>query len=140
MALRSVETNLKLLQTDYVESVQIHSLSNLDDLGRIGRPNGVLAAIQQLKEQKAARFIGITGHNDGVAMAEALPRHDFDTALMSLNAAQSGNPIAQRKLEPIPAFENSDLPVALQIHGRALDESHGPGNASRHRRRPRFSC
>lgn len=113
-ALRSVELSLKLLQTDYVDLIQIHSLSNLDDLGRIGSSNGVLAAIQHLKEKKAARFIGITGHNDGAAMAEALRRHDFDTVLMSLNAAQSANPIAQRKMEPIPAFENSALPVALQ--------------------------
>src|SRR6185503_3611137 len=113
-ALRSVETSLKLLQTDYVDLIQIHSLNNLDDLGRIGGSNGVLAAVLQLKEQKTARFIGITGHNDGAAMAEALRRHDFDTVLMSLNAAQSANPIAQRKMEPIPAFENSALPVALQ--------------------------
>ena len=113
-ALRSVELSLKFLQTDYVDLIQIHSLSNLDDLERMSGPNGVIAAVQQLKEQKVARFIGITGHNDGAAMAEALRRHDFDTVLMALNAAQSANPIAQRKMEPIPAFENSALPVALQ--------------------------
>jgi len=47
-------------------------------------------------------------------MAEALRRYDFDVVLMALNAAQSANPIAQRKMEPIPAFENAALPVALQ--------------------------
>jgi aryl-alcohol dehydrogenase-like predicted oxidoreductase len=113
-ALRSVEQSLKLLQTDYVDLIQIHSLSNLDDLQRMSGTNGAIAAIHQLKEQKVARFIGITGHNDGSAMAEALRRHDFDTVLMALNAAQAANPIAQRKMEPIPAFENSALPVALQ--------------------------
>ena len=113
-ALRSVETSLKFLQTDYVDLIQIHSLSNLDDLQRIGATAGVLAAIRELKEQKVARFIGITGHNDGAAMAEALRRYDFDAVLMSLNAAQAANPIAQRKMAPIPAFEQSALPVALQ--------------------------
>jgi aryl-alcohol dehydrogenase-like predicted oxidoreductase len=113
-ALRSVETSLKFLQTDYLDLIQIHSLSHLHDLDRIGRPDGVLAAIQELKKQKVARLIGITGHNDGAAMAEALRRHDFDTVLMALNAAQSANPIAQRKMAPIPAFEQSALPVALQ--------------------------
>ena len=113
--MRSVETSLKLLQTDYVDLIQIHSLSNLDDLDRIGSTNGVLAAIQELKEQKTARFIGITGHNDGAAMAEALRRYDFDAVLMSLNAAQAANPIAQRKMEALPAFpESFALPVALQ--------------------------
>lgn len=138
-ALRSVETSLKFLQTDYIDLIQIHSLSNLDDLDRIGKSDGVLAAIQQLKGQRVARFIGITGHNDGAAMAEALRRHDFDTVLMALNAAQSANPIAQRKMEPIPAFEQSALLVALQknmgilsmkVMGQGMLVGTGPGRAS----------
>ena len=138
-ALRSVETSLKFLQTDYLDLIQIHSLSNLGDLDRIGSASGVLAAIRELKEQKAARFIGITGHNDGAAMAEALRRYDFDAVLMSLNAAQSANPIAQRKMEPIPAFESSALPVALQknmgilsmkVMGQGMLVGTGAGRAS----------
>jgi len=81
-ALHSVETSLKFLQTDYLDLIQIHSLTNLDDLERIGGANGVLAAVRELKDQKVARFIGITGHNDGVAMAEAMRRYDFDTVLI----------------------------------------------------------
>ncbi len=138
-ALRSIETSLKFLQTDYVDLIQIHSLSNLEDLERIGNSNGVLAAIQELKKQKVARFIGITGHNDGAAMAEALRRHDFDTVLMALNAAQSANPIAQQKMEPIPTFEQSALPVALQknlgilsmkVMGQGMLVGTGAGRAS----------
>ena len=138
-ALRSMETSLKFLQTDYVDLIQIHSLNNLDDLDRISKPDGVLAAIQELKKQKVVRFVGITGHNDGAAMAEALRRHDFDTVLMSLNAAQSANPVAQRKMEPIPAFEQSALPVALQknlgilsmkVMGQGMLVGSGAGRAS----------
>jgi aryl-alcohol dehydrogenase-like predicted oxidoreductase len=138
-ALRSVETSLKFLQTDYLDLIQIHSLSDLNDLDRIGSPNGVLIAIEQLKEQKVVRLIGITGHNDGAAMTDALRRHDFDTVLMALNAAQSANPIAQRKMEPIPAFEQSALPVALQknmgilsmkVMGQGMIVGSGPGRAS----------
>ena len=138
-ALRSVETSLKFLLSEYVDLIQIHSLSNLDDLDRIGSPSGVLAAVKQLKEQKVARFIGITGHNDGAATAEALRRYDFDTVLMALNAAQSANPIAQRKMEPIPAFEQSALPVALKknmgilsmkVMGQGMLVGTGAGRAS----------
>src|SRR5262245_60478916 len=68
-ALRSVDLSLKFLQTDYLDLIQIHSLGNLDDLDRMGGSNGVIAAIEQLKAQKVARYIGITGHNDGAAMA-----------------------------------------------------------------------
>ena len=138
-ALRSVETSLKILQTDYLDLIQIHSLSNLNDLDRMGGPDGVISAIQELKDQKVARFIGITGHNDGMAMAEALRRHDFDTVLMALNAVQSANPLRQRKVEPIPAFEQSALPVALQknmgilsmkVMGQGMIVGNGPGRAS----------
>ncbi len=138
-ALRSVETSLKFLQTDYIDLVQIHSLSDLDDLKRIASANGVLAAIQQLKDQKVARFIGITGHNDGAAMADALRRYEFDTVLMALNAAQAANPIAQRKMEPIPAFESAALPVALEknlgilsmkVMGQGMLVGSGAGRAS----------
>jgi aryl-alcohol dehydrogenase-like predicted oxidoreductase len=112
--LRSVEQSLKFLRTDYLDLIQIHSLSDLDDLNRMGGPDGAVTAVQQLKDQKIARFIGITGHNDGQAMAEALRRHNFDTVLMALNAAQSANPIAVRKMVAIPAFEESALPLALE--------------------------
>ena len=138
-ALRSVETSLKFLQTDYLDLIQIHSLGDLTDLDRIGSPNGVLAAVQQLKNQKAARFIGITGHNDGTAMTEALRRHDFDTVLIALNAAQSANPVATRRMEPVPAFEQSALPVALEkdmgilsmkVMGQGMLVGSGAGRAS----------
>ncbi len=130
--LRSVEQSLRFLQTDYLDLIQIHSLSNLDDLNRMGGPDGAVAAVQQLKEQKVARFVGITGHNDGDAMTEALRRYDFDTVLMALNAAQSANPIAARKMVPIPAFEQSALPVALE---KNLHEGDGAGPVGWQRRR-----
>jgi aryl-alcohol dehydrogenase-like predicted oxidoreductase len=138
-ALRSVETSLKFLQTDYIDLIQVHSLSDLNDLERMGGPDGVIAAIQELKDQKVARFIGITGHNDGAVMTEALRRHDFDTVLMSLNAAQSANPVAVRKMVAIPSFEQSTLPLALQknmgilsmkVMGQGMLVGNGAGRAS----------
>src|SRR6476620_8257696 len=41
-ALRSVETSLKFLQTEYVDLIQIHSLSNLADLEQICSAKGDL--------------------------------------------------------------------------------------------------
>jgi uncharacterized protein len=138
-ALRSVERSLQLLQTDYLDLIQIHSLSDLDDLNRMGGANGAVAAVRQLKDQKVVRFIGITGHNDGDAMVEALRRYDFDTVLMALNAAQSANPVAARRMEPIPAFEQSALPLALEkqmgvismkVMGQGMLVGDGAGRAS----------
>ena len=113
-ALSSVEKSLKFLQTDVIDLIQIHSLQDLNDLNRMGGAEGAVAALRELKDQKVVRFVGITGHNDGGAMTEALRRYEFDTVLMALNAAQSANPVATRQMEPIPAFEESALPLALQ--------------------------
>jgi aryl-alcohol dehydrogenase-like predicted oxidoreductase len=138
-ALRSVDQSLKLLQTDYLDLIQIHSLTDLADLDRIAAPNGAFAALEHLKAQKLARFIGITGHNDGVAMTEALRRHDFDTVLMALNAAQSANPVAARKMTALPAFGESALPLAVQknmgvlsmkVMGQGMLVGSGAGRAS----------
>jgi hypothetical protein len=72
-------------------------------------------------------------------MTEALRRHDFDTVLMALNAAQSANPIAARKMVAIPAFEQSALPAALQknmgilsmkVMGQGMLVGSGAGRAS----------
>lgn len=138
-ALKSVERSLNLLQTDYLDLIQIHSLGDHDDLSRMGGPDGAIAAIRQLKDQKVARFVGITGHNDGGAMADALRRYEFDTVLMALNAAQSANPVAARRMEPIPAFEQSALPLALEkqmgvvsmkVMGQGLLVGDGAGRAA----------
>ena len=138
-ALRELEQSLKCLQTDYVDLVQIHALVDIAEVDQLAKPDSALAAVQQLKEQKMARFFGITGHNDGTAMAEALRRFDFDTALMALNAAQSANPLAQQKMERLPAFEQAALPMAVRknmgiIAMKAMAQGQivgtGPGRAS----------
>jgi len=127
------------ISQNHLDLTQIHSLSDADDLGRMGGPEGAVAALRELKEQKVTRFIGITGHNDGMAMVEALRRHDFDTVLMALNAAQSANPIAARKMIPIPTFEQSALPLALEknmgilsmkVMGQGMLVGSGAGRAS----------
>ena len=112
--LRSVEESLRLLKTDVIDLIQIHSLKGSQDVELMGGVDGAVAALEELREQKVVRFVGITGHNDGVAMHQALGRYDFDTVLMALNPAQSANPVADRAMEPLPEFERDALPIALQ--------------------------
>jgi aryl-alcohol dehydrogenase-like predicted oxidoreductase len=69
-ALRSVETSLKFLQTDYLDLIQIHSLSNLNDLESMGGPDGVIAAIQELKNQK----LSVSSASPGTTTAWRWPR------------------------------------------------------------------
>jgi uncharacterized protein len=107
--MRLFEGSLKRLQTSQVDLVHIHSLTGPDDLAAIERPDGILKALYKIREQKGARFIGVTSHTDPEVLKTALERHDFDCTQMALNAARMGNS------GPTPtSFEQTALAVALR--------------------------
>jgi len=89
-AQRIIEGSLKRLQTDHVDLLHIHSLTDENDLATIEAADGVLKVVQKMKEQKVARFIGITSHTDPAVLKSALERHEFDCTQMALNAAKAG--------------------------------------------------
>jgi uncharacterized protein len=84
-ALREFEGSLKRLRTDHIDIYQVHLLQSLLDVEAIGMADGALKALRKLRDEKAARFIGFTGHLSAEAMAEAARRYDFDTMLIALN-------------------------------------------------------
>jgi uncharacterized protein len=88
------------LQTDHVDLVHIHSLGRAEDLEKIEAPNGALKGLLEAREQKLARFIGMTSHTSGEVMATAIQRHDLDCVQMALNASRNGR------------FEELALPAA----------------------------
>lgn len=89
-AMRIIEGSLKRLQTDHVDLLHIHSLTDENDLKAIEAGDGVLNVIHKMRDQKVARFIGITSHTDPAVLRTALERHDFDCTQMALNAAKAG--------------------------------------------------
>jgi aryl-alcohol dehydrogenase-like predicted oxidoreductase len=99
-ALKEVEASLKRLQTDHVDLLHIHSLGTADDLERIEAADGVLKALYELREQRVARFIGMTSHTDGAVMATAIDRHDLDCVQLAMNPARANR------------FEEMALPAA----------------------------
>ena len=102
-ALQEVEASLKRLQTDHVDLLHVHSLGGEDDLSRIEAADGVLKALYELRDQRVARFIGMTSHTDGAVMAAAIDRNDLDCVQMAMNPARAnrfeelGLPAANRK-------------------------------------------
>ncbi|HTS67337.1 MAG TPA: aldo/keto reductase [Terriglobia bacterium] len=81
---------LKRLQTDHVDLLHIHSLGKPEDLAKIEAPDGALKGLLEAKEQKMARFIGMTSHTDGSVMAQAIERHPLDCVQMALNPSGNG--------------------------------------------------
>ena len=108
-ALRAFEASLKRLGTDHVNLLHIHSLKGDDDLALIEAPNGVLKALYELREQKAARFIGMTSHTDGAAMKKAIEHNDLDCVQMALNPARSND----FEKMALPAAKKKNLGVIL---------------------------
>jgi len=99
-ALREVEQSLKRLQTDHVDLLHLHSLTDDADLAKIEGPDGALVALYQLRQQKVARFIGMTSHTDGAVMAKAIEHNDLDCVQMAMNPSRANN------------FEELALPAA----------------------------
>ena len=103
LALEALEASLRRLRTDHVDLVHLHGLGDDDDLARIEARDGALQALYELREQKLARFVGMTSHSDGAVMAKAIERHDLDCVQLAMNPARASRfeelalPAAQRK-------------------------------------------
>ncbi len=112
-ARRETELSLKRLQTDHLDVLHIHSLKDAQDLTAIEAPGGVLEALDQARDQKITRAIGITCHADPAALKSALERHDFDCTQMALNAGLAKMTEGMKAVPAAPeSFEQLALPVA----------------------------
>lgn len=113
-AMRSIEGSLRRLNTDRVDLLHIHDLKTAEDLAQVEAKGNVLDVLRKMKDQKVARFIGITSHTDPAVLKTALERHDFDCTQMALNAAKAGQAkgiSAYGETHP-HSFESLALPVA----------------------------
>jgi predicted aldo/keto reductase-like oxidoreductase len=101
--LRRLEGSLKRLRVDQVDLVHIHNLGQAEDLAMIEGQNGAMKGALEAREQKMTRFIGMTSHNNGETMAQAIRHNDLDCVQMALNASRNGRfeemalPEAKRK-------------------------------------------
>ncbi len=124
--LRRLEASLKRLQTDHVDLVHIHSLGQADDLAKIEAPDGAFKGLMEAREQKMARFAGMTSHTNGEVMATAIKRHDLDCVQMALNASRNG----RFEELALPAANAKNLGViAMKVTGQEFLVGDGPGKA-----------
>src|SRR3954465_7602501 len=82
--LEELRQNLKELQTDHVDLIQVHAINTMADLDAALAPDGALTALEEARRQGMTRFVGITGHARPWVLARALERYDFDTVLVAL--------------------------------------------------------
>jgi aryl-alcohol dehydrogenase-like predicted oxidoreductase len=109
LALKEAEASLKRLQTDHVDLLHLHSVGDEKDLAAIEAKDGAMKALYELREQKVARFIGMTSHTDGAVMAKAIERNDVDCVQLAMNPAR----VNQFEELAFPAAKKKNLGVIL---------------------------
>jgi hypothetical protein len=74
-------------------------------------------ALQQAREQKMVRFVGITGHSDPDVLLEGIRRFPFDTILMAVNAADKHHLSFTEKLLPVAVEKQMGI-IGMKIPAR----------------------
>jgi uncharacterized protein len=125
-ALRQVEASLKRLQTDHVDVLHLHDLTDARDLAAIEAPNGAMKALYELRSQKVTRAIGMTSHTDGAVMAKAIEQNDLDCVQIAMNPARA----LQFEELALPAAKKKGLGVILmKVTSQEKLVGAGPGKA-----------
>lgn len=86
-SMRLLEESLKNLQTDHLDTWQLHNIKRKSQLDQIFSDNGAIKAFEKAKSEGIVRFLGITGHYEPLILLEAIKRFPFDQILLAVNAA-----------------------------------------------------
>lgn len=117
-AMREFEQSLKRLRTDHVDLLQIHGARVGEDLAAWGRPDGVVKALEKLRDEKLIRFIGVTGHESADVMCRAITMYEFDTVLTTFNPTDKRRPYLQKVL-PLASSKGLGI-LAMKVMGGEL--------------------
>jgi aryl-alcohol dehydrogenase-like predicted oxidoreductase len=114
-AMQQIETSLKRMGVSSLDLVQVHHLTDADDLKQMGSKDGVLAAMRKLRDQKVVRFIGLTGHPDSANVKKAVEMYDWDTLMCFVNPAKFSRPAME---EQLPAARKKNMGIiAMKVFG-----------------------
>lgn len=116
-ALKNIEVSLKLLNTDHIDTWQLHDVGIQEDVDQIFGKGGAIEALQQAREQKMVRHLGVTGRFRPDVLMECLRRFDFDTVLMGLNAADKYYYPFEKELLPM-AVEKQVGIIGMKVMAR----------------------
>jgi hypothetical protein len=86
-SMRLLEESLKNLQTDHIDTWQLHNVQRQEQVDEIFGPNGAVKALEKAKAGGVVRYLGITGHFEPLVLLNAMKRYPFDSILLAANAA-----------------------------------------------------
>ncbi|HEX8199223.1 MAG TPA: aldo/keto reductase [Isosphaeraceae bacterium] len=114
--LAELRQNLKELQTDHVDLVQVHAVNTMADLETALAPDGAVAALEEARRQGMTRFVGITGHARPWVLARALERYDFDTVLVAIGPVDRLVNAPEEILLPLAQAKQAGV-IAMKVYG-----------------------
>lgn len=121
--LAELQQNLKELQTDHVDLLQIHAINLMADLEAALAPDGAISALEEARRQGMTRFVGITGHARPWVLAHALERYDFDTVLVALGAIDRLVTGPETTLLPVAQRTETGV-IAMKVYGHGELQQH----------------
>jgi uncharacterized protein len=86
-SMRLLEESLRNLQTDHLDTWQLHNIQRREQVDQIFANDGAIKALEKAKAEGVVRYLGITGHYEPIVLLEAIKRYPFDSLLLALNAA-----------------------------------------------------
>jgi len=86
-SMRLLEESLKNLQTDHIDTWQLHNVQRQEQVDQIFGPNGAVKALEKAKAEGVVRYLGITGHFEPLVLLKAIKQYPFDSILLAANAA-----------------------------------------------------
>jgi aryl-alcohol dehydrogenase-like predicted oxidoreductase len=113
--LKELRQNLKELQTDHVDLVQIHAVNTVADLEAALAPDGAIAALEEARRQGMTRFVGITGHSRPWVLARALERYAFDTLLVAIGPVDRLVNAPEEVLLPLAQARQAGV-IAMKVY------------------------
>ena len=116
-SMQMIEKSLQLLQTDHVDLWQLHDIGTMYDVNAVFAKGGAMEALLEMQQQKVVRYIGITGHYRPDSLIECINRHDFDTILMAMNAADPHHYSFNEALLPLAVQKQMGI-IGMKIPGR----------------------
>jgi uncharacterized protein len=116
-SMRMIDKSLQLLQTDHVDLWQLHDVGTMYDVDQIFAKGGAMEALLDMQQQKVVRYLGITGHYRPDSLMECIRRHNFDTVLMAMSAADPHHYSFNEALLPL-AVERQMGIIGMKIPGR----------------------
>lgn len=93
-ARRELERSLERLETDQVDLIQMHNLTDEPGWQTAMGSGGALQALVKAREEGLVRFIGVTGHGTFAAAMhlKSLAAFDFDSVLVPYNYSMRQQP------------------------------------------------